>query len=203
MESIAQEPQSSKPRPAKRRQLGLLSVTAVVAALGGAAIAGGAVSAATARSADEASIATIRLAQSVANNAHDVGDPVLTTGTGVQGNESADTTPGDIEGDDGCEFGDFGDPDFEFGEDLPQEMIDEINAESAELAEFLDGKGVSYSNETDELGISFPAPADDDEPGWAAVDEFFQEKYGDLGDADLGDPDLDEGGDVGPDTTTP
>ncbi|MCP4963289.1 MAG: hypothetical protein GY925_28975, partial [Actinomycetia bacterium] len=50
---------------------------------------------------------------------------------------------------------------FEMPE-LSQEDVEEINAESDELAAHLDAKGITYEWETDELGIRFPEPVEDD-----------------------------------------
>ncbi|MCP4962063.1 MAG: hypothetical protein GY925_22685, partial [Actinomycetia bacterium] len=56
----------------------------------------------------------------------------------------------------------------------------------------LDAKGITYEWETDELGIRFPEPVEDDEESWTVIDEFFTDKYGDFDDLDdLDDPSID------------
>lgn len=67
---------------------------------------------------------------------------------------------------------DFDDLDGEFIDELTDEEIAEINAEEAELAAFLDSKGISYEI-VEEGGIRWVEWDEDDEAANAAISEFF------------------------------
>ena len=64
-------------------------------------------------------------------------------------------------------------------EELTDEDIAEINAETDAIVAYLAQNGVTVEVETDELGIRFPAIDDADEATWALVDQYFEETYGD------------------------
>ena len=64
--------------------------------------------------------------------------------------------------------------------DLPQDFIDEINADGAALAAALDAAGVSYELITDDHGVTFPEWDPSDEAANAVAEEFFGELKGEL-----------------------
>ncbi|NNC74528.1 MAG: hypothetical protein HKN93_03340 [Acidimicrobiia bacterium] len=72
----------------------------------------------------------------------------------------------------------YGDEEW-FDEELPQEVIDEINAEGAALAEALNAAGISYEMVTDEMGVTYPEWDWEDPAAEAVVDEFFTDLFGD------------------------
>ncbi len=149
--------------PSPRRWL-VLGATAVVSALGGAAVAGGAVSAA-----DGPATATVQLAAQTSE-----AEPSTDDGAGVP-IESGDAVSLDCEAIFGKVF-----VDGAFIEEwTPTEAeIAEINAESQEIAALLDAAGAAYELQTDDLGLTFPEPAD--EAGWEIVDQYYEGKHGDM-----------------------
>ena len=62
-----------------------------------------------------------------------------------------------------------------FGEELDAELIDEINAEGAALAEAFDAAGIAYEMVTDDEGVTFPEWDESDEAANAVADELFDE----------------------------
>ena len=149
--------------PSPRRWL-VLGATAVVSALGGAAVAGGAVSAA-----DGPATATVQLAAQTSEAEASTDD-----GAGVPV-ESGDAVSLDCEA-----LFDKVFVDGAFAEEwTPTEAeIAEINAESQEIAALLDAAGAAYEMQTDDLGLTFPEPAD--EAGWEIVDQYYEGKHGDM-----------------------
>ena len=64
------------------------------------------------------------------------------------------------------------------------EELEEINAETAALVEFLADRGFAVEVETDDLGFTYPAFSEADEADealWEAVDEFYADRYEDFG----------------------
>ncbi|NNK91381.1 MAG: hypothetical protein HKO87_03035, partial [Acidimicrobiia bacterium] len=72
----------------------------------------------------------------------------------------------------------YGDEEW-FDEELPQDVIDEINAEGAALAAAFDAAGVSYEMVTEDIGITYPEWDWEDEAAEAVADEFYKDLYGD------------------------
>ena len=67
--------------------------------------------------------------------------------------------------------------DIDFDGELPQGLIDALNAEDKALRAHLDEVGVAYETEVDENGVSYSMPVD--EAGWDQVEAFFDARYGD------------------------
>ncbi|MEM7284772.1 MAG: hypothetical protein AAF480_00335 [Actinomycetota bacterium] len=65
-------------------------------------------------------------------------------------------------------------------EDLTDEDIAEINAETDALVAHLADNGVTVEVETDDNGLRFPVLDDADEATWDLVDQYYEETYGDL-----------------------
>ncbi|VAW09519.1 hypothetical protein MNBD_ACTINO02-1463 [hydrothermal vent metagenome] len=68
--------------------------------------------------------------------------------------------------------------------------ITEMNAETDALVAYLADAGFTVTVETNEFGISYPLFDDADESNdalWEAMDAFYAERYGDLGDSGFGD----------------
>lgn len=60
---------------------------------------------------------------------------------------------------------------------MPQDVIDQINDEADELAEFLRGKGIAVTVTTDRHGVKSAEIDYEDEATIAAINEFWEEKY--------------------------
>ena len=151
-------PPASTARPTRRWLA--IGATAVVSALGGAAIAGGSVGAVSADDAPTTPAASIQLAAQTSDT--DTADTDATTD---------DAAALDCE----ALFDDvFGVVEWT---PTPEELA-EINAEGQELAALLDAAGASYEMVTDDLGITYPEPAD--EAGWEIVDGYYEDKHGEM-----------------------
>jgi len=87
-------------------------------------------------------------------------------------NEVADQFLGTKHGE--CEDIVLGDIDM----DLPQALIDEINADGEALAEAFDAAGISYELVTEDDGVTFPEWDPSDEVANAIAEEFFGELKG-------------------------
>ncbi|MDJ0960976.1 MAG: hypothetical protein QNJ88_09975 [Acidimicrobiia bacterium] len=73
----------------------------------------------------------------------------------------------------------FEDEDFQKHDDeeLTPELIEEINAETDALVEYLRGLGFTVDVETDENGIREPVFDDETEAIWEAIDAFYAEQF--------------------------
>jgi hypothetical protein len=61
------------------------------------------------------------------------------------------------------------------------EEVAEINAETDDLVAHLAANGVTVEVETDDLGLRYPVLEDiEDEATWDLIDQFFDDRYGDL-----------------------
>jgi len=106
-----------------------------------------------------------------------------TSAVAVDGIDLAAEELGDVDTDIPAECGVFFDGPLpgELGPDdeLPQELIDELNAETDALAAHLDAAGVTYTV-VDEDGLRYLDWDFDDEAASDAVDSFYDGLYGDL-----------------------
>ena len=63
-------------------------------------------------------------------------------------------------------------------EELTDEDIAEINAETDAIVAYLADNGVTVDVETDEDGVRWPAIDDEDDATWELVDQYFEDTYG-------------------------
>ena len=63
-------------------------------------------------------------------------------------------------------------------EDLPPEMVAELNAEADQLGAALSEAGVAFEMVTDEQGVKWPQFDEGDDAAWKVVDDFYAEQYG-------------------------
>ena len=65
----------------------------------------------------------------------------------------------------------------EWDEELTPELIEEINAETEALLEYLQGLGYTVAVETDENGLLEPVFDESDEAVWEAIDDFYAAQF--------------------------